>query len=197
MQILKASDGVQTPWRNGGGVTREVAAWPPGTGAADFDWRISIATVSRGGPFSAFPGVDRELAVLEGVLRLSIHGRDAVSVGPQSPSVHFPGDVPTSGEPQDGPVMDLNVMTRRGKFSSRMTRLAIEGRCAVADRTGGLAGGGAFIVALAPITLSQHGNESPLAKYDIAWITASDVDVTLVAQAAGCVLVEILPRLAL
>ncbi|MGO2464335.1 MAG: HutD family protein, partial [Serratia proteamaculans] len=31
-----------TPWRNGGGETREIASWP--LGAQDFDWRASIAT---------------------------------------------------------------------------------------------------------------------------------------------------------
>ncbi len=191
MQILKASDGVQTPWRNGGGVTREVAAWPPGTGASDFDWRISIATVSRGGPFSAFPGVDRELAVLEGVLRLSIQGRDELSLGPQSPSVHFQGDVLTSGDPRGAPVIDLNVMTRRGKYSSRMTRVPIQGRRGIAKRAGV-----AFIVALAPMTASQRGHEHELSPYDALWLEASDgdVDVTVAAagDAAACMLIEIL-----
>lgn len=32
----------------------------------DFIWRISMARVEQPGPFSAFPGVDRVLAVLEG-----------------------------------------------------------------------------------------------------------------------------------
>ena len=39
------------PWRNGGGVTREVAV--DGPGAQDFEWRISIADVNEPGPFSA------------------------------------------------------------------------------------------------------------------------------------------------
>src|SRR5665647_2813187 len=53
------------PWRNGGGVTREVVA-SGGSDPQDFDWRISIADVSQSGPFSAFPGVDRVITLVEG-----------------------------------------------------------------------------------------------------------------------------------
>ena len=49
------------PWRNGGGVTWEIARSPDGPKDDDFDWRISIAEVAAGGPFSAFPGIDRVL----------------------------------------------------------------------------------------------------------------------------------------
>ncbi|CAI0832056.1 Various environmental stresses-induced protein [Serratia proteamaculans] len=53
-----------TPWRNGGGETREIASWP--LGAQDFDWRASIATIAQDGPFSAFSGIDRSITLLEG-----------------------------------------------------------------------------------------------------------------------------------
>ncbi|MGR7000643.1 HutD/Ves family protein [Yinghuangia aomiensis] len=53
-----------TPWRNGGGETREVAAEPSADGG--FAWRVSIATIAQDGPFSAFPGVDRTITLLEG-----------------------------------------------------------------------------------------------------------------------------------
>jgi hypothetical protein len=52
------------PWRNGGGVMREVVAWR--SGSWGFDWRISIADVNAAGPFSAFPGVDRIIILVEG-----------------------------------------------------------------------------------------------------------------------------------
>jgi environmental stress-induced protein Ves len=189
MQILRASDGVETPWKNGGDVTREVAAWPPGTGASDFDWRVSIATVSRGGPFSVFPGVDRELAVLEGVLRLSIHGRDELLTRPESPSVRFPGDVATSGEPHGAwPVTDLNVMTRRGKFSSRIARAQIRGRYAIAERAGV-----AFIVALAPMKVGQRGQDHSLNLRDVVRLEPSDADVTVTAASAAYLLCQVQP----
>ena len=51
------------PWRNGGGVTRELLAWPDG---GDWRVRVSVADIDADGPFSAFPGVERWFAVLEG-----------------------------------------------------------------------------------------------------------------------------------
>ncbi|MCG3056381.1 HutD family protein, partial [Escherichia coli] len=55
-----------TPWKNGGGATREIAVWPPGAAMESFAWRISVADIADDGPFSAFPGVDRQIALLEG-----------------------------------------------------------------------------------------------------------------------------------
>jgi environmental stress-induced protein Ves len=48
-------------WRNGGGSTRELLAWPEAT---DWQARISVAEITRDGPFSAFAGVQRWFAVL-------------------------------------------------------------------------------------------------------------------------------------
>jgi environmental stress-induced protein Ves len=41
------------PWKNGGGVTRELLAWP---GGGDWQVRISVAEIEADGPFSSFPG---------------------------------------------------------------------------------------------------------------------------------------------
>ena len=62
-QVVRLEDTVATPWRNGGGVTRELAAWPSST---DWTWRISVAEIGQSGPFSTFDGVDRWFAVLAG-----------------------------------------------------------------------------------------------------------------------------------
>ncbi|MEC4600651.1 HutD family protein, partial [Burkholderia vietnamiensis] len=45
---------VASPWKNGGGVTREIAAYPPGAALDAFAWRVSVADVGAGGPFSRF-----------------------------------------------------------------------------------------------------------------------------------------------
>ena len=55
-----------TPWKNGGGVTREIASWPPQAGLDSFGWRLSIATIAQAGPFSAFAQVDRHIMLLDG-----------------------------------------------------------------------------------------------------------------------------------
>ncbi|HEU4539125.1 MAG TPA: HutD family protein, partial [Polyangiaceae bacterium] len=54
------------PWKNGGGTTREIAAMPPDAGTSGFAWRVSVAEIARPGPFSAFPGVDRQIVLLAG-----------------------------------------------------------------------------------------------------------------------------------
>lgn len=123
MRLLPAADRVPVPWKNGGGVTREVAAFPEGAGFDDFLWRVSMAEVRADGPFSAFPGVDRVLAVLEGRLRLEVEGLAHIELSPESPPAFFPGDAPTHGTVLAGPVLDLNVMTRRGRARALVRRL--------------------------------------------------------------------------
>jgi environmental stress-induced protein Ves len=97
----------------------------PASGAAgDFDWRISMAEVGVSGPFSSFPGIDRTLRVLEGHLELVF--ADAASVHiltPDTAALDFPGDVAARGQPLDGPVLDLNLMVRRGVFHGSIQRL--------------------------------------------------------------------------
>ena len=56
MTILPASEWRVQPWKNGGGTTREVLRWPD---TDDYDLRVSLADVTRGGPFSKFPGYSR------------------------------------------------------------------------------------------------------------------------------------------
>ena len=125
-QILRATDRVATPWKNGLGVTREIAVHPTGAGLEDFDWRVSMATVDAGGPFSSFPGIDRNLTVLEGRLSLSVGAAAPVELGPNSPPLAFPGDIPVHAEMIAGPVTDLNVMTRRGRVQATVERLTID-----------------------------------------------------------------------
>ena len=55
-----------TPWKNGGGATRELACSPLGADMAHFDWRVSVATIAQSGPFSCFAGVDRIITLLSG-----------------------------------------------------------------------------------------------------------------------------------
>lgn len=116
--ILRARDRREMPWKNGGGVSSEVIVSPAGATYDTFDWRISIATMQVNGPFSEFPGIDRSLVLLEGVLALSIANQAAIELSPSSPPITLAGDLPTSAQLISGPVTELNVMTRRGVFRS-------------------------------------------------------------------------------
>ena len=50
-RLLRAAERRAEPWKNGGGVTREVAACGAEVETGDFDWRVSIAEVAAPGPF--------------------------------------------------------------------------------------------------------------------------------------------------
>ncbi len=134
-RIVPAHDLVRTPWKNGGGTTAEVAVFPAGAGFEDFGWRISMADVAADGPFSAFTGIDRTLALIEGsALELDVDGV-VHRLNEAAPLLSFPGEAATVGRLPAGPIRDLNVMTRRGKFVHAIERLA-PGVAALALRPG-------------------------------------------------------------
>jgi environmental stress-induced protein Ves len=118
MRILRAADRTAVPWKNGGGITREVAVSPDGARLDAFDWRVSIADVRAPGPFSLFPGIDRVLTILEGRMALAFADREVILEAGEP--FAFAGDVACFGRPIDGPVTDLNIMTRRGRCSTRV-----------------------------------------------------------------------------
>jgi environmental stress-induced protein Ves len=134
MRILRAADYRRMPWKNGGGETAEIAVWPEDSGLDDFGWRVSMARVERDGPFSAFPGVDRTLSILEGEgLRLAIAGSPAIELDGVTAPYSFPADQPTDSALLGGPVTDLNVMTRRGRFKHAMRRVEVLEKTEVAN----------------------------------------------------------------
>jgi environmental stress-induced protein Ves len=127
VQILRTHHRAATPWKNGRGVTREIAAFPRDAGLDSFDWRVSMANVTQGGPFSIFPGVDRVLSVLEGTLDLTFDGGAMLSLTTASEPAAFPGDVAVTARMPSAAVLDLNVMTRRGRIQAKVGRLWLEG----------------------------------------------------------------------
>ncbi|MFI5446444.1 HutD family protein [Polaromonas sp. UC242_47] len=119
-QMIPLEDVVPAPWRNGGGVTRELLAWPT---PQDWDWRISVAEVDKSGPFSHFDGVQRWFAVLGGAgVSLALDGQ-AHLLTAQSDPLCFDGALPCGCELLDGPTEDFNLMLRKGRASARMVRV--------------------------------------------------------------------------
>jgi uncharacterized protein len=118
--VVRYADCVVTPWKNGRGVTREIAAAPSISGGADFGWRLSMAEVAADAPFSSFAGIERRLAVVEGgPLELTIDGavHELVRGGG---AVTFGGDAAVSGRSLDEPVTDLNLMLDRSDFVGQL-----------------------------------------------------------------------------
>ncbi|RAK58463.1 HutD family protein [Phenylobacterium hankyongense] len=136
LTVLAAADRQAAPWKNGGGVTREIAVYPPGADLETFEWRASTALVAADGPFSFFGGVERTLAVLEGDgLELRIDGASPVRLGPDHDPITFPGDVAAAASLVGGPVTDLNIMTRRGAWSARLQRRTLGAAAQLAAKT--------------------------------------------------------------
>jgi uncharacterized protein len=120
-QLVRLADATPSPWRNGGGVTSELAAWPS---AGEWIWRISAAEVAASGPFSRFPGVQRWFAVLNGQgVRLKLpHTEHELTRA--SSAFQFKGELAVDCELRDGPTQDLNLMVRRDRAQGRMERIA-------------------------------------------------------------------------
>lgn len=123
MQIIPRSSYKRMPWKNGKGLTEEIMAFPTGSTVEDFDWRLSIAHVGEDGPFSLFPGVDRSIALLDGEgLRLDLPDGDSTELAPYGQPFAFAGEWTISSTNLDGPTIDLNMMTRRGRYQHLMRR---------------------------------------------------------------------------
>jgi hypothetical protein len=187
--MLRAEDRAPKPWRNGGGLTYDVASAPPGAGFEDFDWRISFAQVASEGPFSFFPNVDRTLTLARGRGMTLVFGDGARALTSASDPLSFPGDVPVVSRLADGPILDLNVMTRRGRFAHRVRRLgAAETDLAPKAPI-------AFLACLeGEALLEAEGRSERLAALDLAELGARPTRIDA-APDARLVLIEIAPAL--
>ncbi|MFI8418165.1 HutD/Ves family protein [Serratia sp. NPDC078593] len=108
-----------SPWRNGGGETREIVCQPL-QGEA-FDWRASIATIAQAGPFSAFSGIDRSITLLEGDgVHLYAAGHIDHRLTTRGEPFSFSGDVALHAELLGGSSQDFNIMTRRGRWRANV-----------------------------------------------------------------------------
>ncbi|MDQ0032016.1 HutD/Ves family protein [Arthrobacter bambusae] len=117
MEIIRFAELKPEPWRNGGGVTRELASHPKAASAQDgaWDWRVSIADVGSAGEFSTFPGMERVLTVIDGeLLLLTVDGQEH-PLEKYRP-FRFSGEAASASALPTGDIRDLNVIARAGEF---------------------------------------------------------------------------------
>lgn len=108
---------------------------PSDASLESFDWRVSRAHVATDGPFSKFPDVDRTLLVLNGAgLRLAGAPFGAVELTPDSLPFPFDGGADVTATLTDGPIDDLNVMTRSRRARHEVTRRTITETCELLAR---------------------------------------------------------------
>lgn len=117
-RLIALADVPAQPWRNGGGLTRELltlAATPSADDSpshAPWQLRLSVAEVEADGPFSSFVGITRWFAVLHGDgVMLDIDGRRH-RLAPGDEPVRFDGAAATACRLLGGATRDLNLMLR-------------------------------------------------------------------------------------
>jgi uncharacterized protein len=118
LRIILQSDLKEGRWRNGQGVSWEIASHKQ-AGAADFSWRFAKARIEHNVPFSIYPGMDRIFMMIEG------DGMDLEFAGGQILLVHekfvphtFSCDVPLNCKLVGGPSLDLNLFTSREEYNA-------------------------------------------------------------------------------
>jgi environmental stress-induced protein Ves len=144
VRILSPEEFVTSAWKNGGGVTHEIARHEDANGS--WAWRLSIAEVACDGPFSRFDGMSRILTVIEGA-GLELHTPDGVMRARPLLPLHFSGGLAVEGRMVDGPIRDLNVIHDANLIDARVT--LIDNPCrldAGPDLTGFLAISGQITV---------------------------------------------------
>ena len=120
MRILRWWELNAVPWKNGQGITREIAKEPKGE---SFVWRLSIADVAGDGPFSRFDGMRRILTVVEGkgMELIGLHGTLQADFGVPA---EFDGALEITSRLKDGPLRDLNLIFDPQLCSGHVSLLA-------------------------------------------------------------------------
>jgi len=164
MIIAPVSHAAPLPWKNGGGVTRELLRLPAEAGDADWALRISVADIAADGPFSPFEGVTRWFAVLSGDGVELRFAQRALTVRAGDPPLRFDGADAPDCTLVAGATRDLNVMVRRARADVRVTRARYRAKA----HPGRATGFGLF--ALQPLSV-RVADAPPLAlpAWTLAW----------------------------
>lgn len=177
-RIVRCEEHRSERWKNGRGATLvlheygDEEAWL---------WRLSAATVDEDGPFSTFPNVERVLTVLSGDgLVLDVDGKSTRCRTFES--TRFPGEASTTARLIGGPVLDLNLMLRRGRASGSTTIRSKPGRIDSPD----------VVVACSKAVLSTASQRLDLNEID-AVFGLERQRVTLEAGVVAVVRVDVTP----
>ncbi|MGL6014309.1 MAG: HutD/Ves family protein [Shewanella oncorhynchi] len=149
IQLIRYQDCPSTPWKNGDGSTKQLFISPINAELTEFDYRISIASISSNGPFSSFIGIDRQLVILEGDgVELSINSHEGTKqinglgagekisgntdtteykrLTPTDSPFCFAGETSITSQLLGSDVIDFNVMTKRGAFKAHTQKLSFD-----------------------------------------------------------------------
>jgi hypothetical protein len=160
--IIRVDEVPAVAWRNGGGVTRELLAWPD---PRNWLLRVSVADIGASGPFSAFPGVDRWFAVLSGDgVRLDTAGAPPVELTADQDALHaFRGDLATHCTALGATTRDFNLMAQRASVRLRQRPLGTG-----AQLVTHAIGAGLFVTHATEVA-DRDGAGAPLPAMALAW----------------------------
>ncbi len=150
---ISADEVTPQRWKNNGGWTRELLAWPHSN---DWTLRISVADIEADGPFSAFEGVQRWFGVLsgEGVRLAGMDRRGGDGL------LSFDGAQAPDCQLINGPTRDFNLMHRRGRGRMQVFR---------AEQAWPAHGQLVALFTAEGGTLTHGGRPMPLAPLSLAW----------------------------
>ena len=113
------------PWRNGQGMTLEIAREPPDPAAVQ--WRLSFATISQTGPYPLLREYQRCIALIDGDgMRLDFPGLPSQQLTAVGDIAHFSGDHAPAHLLLNGPSRVLSLMVREPGSISSVTTLRCE-----------------------------------------------------------------------
>lgn len=125
IDLLPAASHRRERWKNGGGWTREILRSPV---EGDWGWRVSVAEVGSDGPFSSFPGCDREIVLLAGQgMDLDFGDGESVRLAPPHGRLRFAGERAVSARLVEGPTIDFNLMWKREAVEAQLLHRPIVG----------------------------------------------------------------------
>jgi environmental stress-induced protein Ves len=103
---------VRTPWKNGGGVTTDIALDDDTGGDV---WRFSRTPITVAGPFSDYTGFDRLQVLVAGSGLVLQAPTGEIDVRQPFRPVRFAGETPIVSRLESGPVEVVNLMGDRSR----------------------------------------------------------------------------------
>jgi len=134
MRIIRRNMFKSMPWKNGGGVTHEIAR---SDDSENFAWRLSVAEVSTSGSFSLFPQHNRILTVISGAGMVLVGQKQSYDATLFVP-IAFPGTEALDGRLIAGPCQDFNLIYDPARISGEVRLWRGAGQIRAENGTTGL-----------------------------------------------------------
>ena len=121
IEIIQPTQFKTVPWKNGQGETIEMAINPGGS-LDNFDWRLSMASVTEDGVFSNFTGYTRNLILIDGDGINLQHNDNKIDRLTQLLDIAtFDGGNKTVGNLHSSEITDFNIIVCTSAFNTEVS----------------------------------------------------------------------------